>query len=370
MIETNEERRAYLALALTEGVGPTRLDNLRHTFGSWTGALAAPVAFLGSVPAMNRTVAAAIGRADPGNVDRVLHALEELGGWLLTPFDPDFPEALRHVVPPPTILFGLGDRALLGRPAAALVGSRHPTGYGIEVARTAARAVGAAGLAVVSGMARGLDAVAHWGALEQGGATVGILGNGLGVVYPAANAALYQRVAREGLLLSEHPPGERPNAGSFPRRNRLIAALARVVLIIEAAEGSGALITVRSALEQGKDVLAVPGPVTSRTSAGTNFLIQEGAEPYLSPDDLLRFFPEVPPAVRAAIRGEVPGGAARLRLSDGLRRLYEALDGVPRPVEALVEEVRLSPVEVIAGLSELELAGLADREAGGFRRSR
>lgn len=366
----NEERRAYVALALTNGIGPQRLDNLRKFFGTWTGALEAPVALLGSVPAMNRAAAAAIAGRDRTAVDRVLGQLTVQGGWLLHPEDPDFPATFPHLAVPPALLFGLGKRSLLLAPAVAIVGSRHPTGYGVEVARTASRVAAAAGLAVVSGMARGLDAVAHWGALEESGATIGVLGNGLGVIYPAANRALYERVAAEGLLLTENPPGERPNAGSFPRRNRLISALARVTLVVEAAAGSGALITAREALDQGKEVLAVPGPVTSRTSAGTNRLISDGAVPYLEPDDVLRFFPEVPREVRAAVRGAAGGDVAMLRLREDVRRLYESLDGVPRTVDALVDELGLPPSEVIAGLSELEIVGLADREAAGFRRSR
>lgn len=367
---SDDERRAYVALALTEGIGPGRLDSLRKFFGTWTGALEAPVALLGSVPAMNRRVAAAVQGRDRARVDRVLTDVAACGAWLLCPFDPDFPGVLPHLATPPTLLFGLGDRRLLPRPAVAIVGSRHPTGYGVEVTRTAARVAGAAELVVVSGMARGLDAVAHWGALEGGGATIGVLGNGLGVVYPAANRGLYERVAADGLLLTEHPPGERPNAGSFPRRNRLISALARVTLVVEAAADSGALITAREALNQGKDVLAVPGPVTSRTSAGTNRLIFEGAAPYLEPDDFLRYYPEVHPEFRAAVRKASPDGVASLRLRNDLRRLYESLDGVPRTVDALVEELRLAPSEVIAGLSELEIVGLADREPSGYRRCR
>ena len=194
------------------------------------------------------------------------------------PTDPEFPAILRHIPEPPPVLFVQGD---LG---AARAAGCSPS-WGAETTPPTARRpvvesrgeAAAAGVVVVSGMARGLDAVAHAAALDAGGATIGVLGNGLGVIYPAANRLLYQRVAEGGLLLTEFPPGERPHVGSFPRRNRLISGLARVTVVVEAAEGSGALITAGAALEQGREVMAVPGPVTSPQSVGPNRLIRDGA---------------------------------------------------------------------------------------------
>ena len=160
------------------------------------------------------------------------------------------------------------------------------------VAALGRRAAARAGLVVVSGMARGLDAVAHaGGARGRRGTTIGVLGNGLGVVYPAANRALYDRVFGGGLLITEFPPGERPHAGSFPRRNRLISGLARVTVVVEAAVGSGALITAGTALDQGREVMAVPGPITSPVSIGANRLIRDGATPYLELADLASSIP-------------------------------------------------------------------------------
>ena len=223
---------------------------------------------------------------------RLVEDAERLGARILIPDDAGFPPLLRTIAEPPPVLFALGNLALLERPALAVVGSRDHTGYGETVARSVAAQAARAGIVVVSGMARGLDAVAHTAALDAGGATVGVLGNGLGVIYPAANRRLYERVAANGLLLTEFPPGERPHAGSFPRRNRLISGLARVTLVVEAAVGSGALITAGAALDQGREVLAVPGPITSAVSAGTNRLIRDGATPYLEPVDLFTHYPE------------------------------------------------------------------------------
>ncbi len=268
------ERAAYVALALTPGIGPSRLQAILDVCHTATGALSAPFAFLRSIPGISAAAATAIASTDPASGVRAVEAAQRVGGRTLIAVDPEYPELLRQIPDPPPLLFVLGDLSLLERPAVAIVGSRDHTTYGAEVARALAWGLGSGGIVVVSGMARGLDAVAHAGALDGGGGTIGVLGNGLGVVYPAANRALYQRVAERGLLLTEFPPGEKPTAGSFPRRNRLISGLARVTVVVEAAEGSGALITAGTALDQGRDVMAVPGPITSPSSVGTNRLIR------------------------------------------------------------------------------------------------
>ena len=176
---------------------------------------------------------------------------------------------------------------VFARAAVGIVGSRDHTSYGAEAARLLAAGVASAGAVVVSGMARGIDAIAHAAALDAGGNSVGILGNGFGVIYPAANRVLYERMVARGCLITELPPGERPHAGAFPRRNRLISGLAGVTVVVEAAPTSGALITADCALDQGRVALAVPGPITSPTSIGCNKLIQQGAKPVLTPGDIL-----------------------------------------------------------------------------------
>lgn len=355
-----DERRAYVALALIPGIGPARLNNVRQVFGSYRGALAAPFALLCTVPAMSRAAATAVANRDPDVLDRVDQALDRVSGRILTPFDPDFPRSLTTIEDPPVLLFAQGRLELFERPTIAIVGSRHPTPYGVDVTRSAAGAAAGAGITVVSGMARGLDAVAHWAAVDRPGGTIGVLGNGLGVVYPAANRTLYSRVAAEGLLVTEHSPGERPNAGSFQRRNRLIAGLARATLVVEGGEKSGALITAGAAIDQGRDVLVVPGQITSRLSMGTNAWLRDGATPYLEPADLWRLFPEV-----AAPKDQ----PARSIASQQPRRVLEVLDGVPRTVDDLADELGLPPGEVAGALTELEVVGLADRGPAGFTRS-
>jgi DNA processing protein len=365
----DEQRAAYVALALIPGIGPSRLHAILEVCQTATGAFSAPFAFLRSIPGMTGASASAVAAGSVEAGARAVRQVEQLGGRVLTLEDPDYPTLLRHIPEPAPVLFALGDLSLLERPAVAIVGSRDHTPYGGEVARAVAWAAASAGLAVASGMARGLDAVAHEAALEAGGATIGVLGNGLGVVYPAANAALYRRVAERGLLLTEFPPGEKPSAGSFPRRNRLISGLARVTVVVEAAEGSGALITAGTALEQGRDVMVVPGPITSPCSVGANRLIRDGAEPLLDPADLLAHYPEaVPPAAGAAAR---PPVARPLPddLSPEERAVAELLGAEPAPLEDLVGRSGRAPQHVLAVLSALEIAGLVEQQAGKrFRR--
>jgi DNA processing protein len=364
----DEERLAYLALALTPGIGPVRLQALGRTFRSWRAAWQAPLARVAAVPTMNLAAATAIQATAAAAVTRLLARSAELGVVVLIPGDPAWPERLSPIGDPPTVLFALGDLGLVGRPAVAVVGSRTPTLYGVQITREIGRVAGEAGLVVVSGMARGLDAVAHWAALDAGGKTIGILGNGIGVIYPAANRLLYERVARDGLLLTEHPPGERPNAGSFSRRNRLISGLASLTVVVEAALRSGALGTADAALDQGREVMAVPGSVQSRTSAGTNRLIQTGASVYLEPADLVDRFPSLSREIRARFRA-TGKPAAPGELDRSQSRVYRWLEVKPKPIDAIAWEAGLPAQEVLAVLTELELAGLAQQSTGGFARA-
>src|SRR5258706_15440969 len=277
---------ATLALSLVPGIGPQRLRLIVATFGSAEAALAAPQVKLRTLEGVGRAAASAITAARPEDGARVLAQLASLGAGVLVSGQPEFPTQLHDIPDPPPVLYCWGDTSLLTRPAVAFVGSRDHTAYGAEATRILATAV-AQRAVVVSGMARGIDAIAHTAALDAGGRSIGVLGNGFGVIYPAANRALYDRMVQCGLLVTEHPPGERPHAGSFPRRKRLTPGLSRAVVVVEADVKSGALVTANVGLEQGRPVLAVPGPITSRTSAGCNKLIQQGAKPALCAADVL-----------------------------------------------------------------------------------
>jgi DNA processing protein len=271
--------------------------------------------------------------------------------------DAAFPPLLRaiHDPPPQLYLRGAAESELLARPSVALVGARSCSSYGRSVTRSLARDLAAAGLVVVSGMARGIDGEAHRGAIDGGGATVAVLGCGIDRDYPAAHAELARRIGETGLVVSEYEPGVEPTPWRFPARNRIIAGLCPVTVVIEARERSGALITADFALEEGREVLAVPGEITSTLSAGTNALLRLGATPVTRADDVLELFglDRAPPA--AAALGSV---AAAL-----LGRLGEG----PLTADDLLRATAVDPGEATAALVELELAGRVAIEDGVYR---
>jgi DNA processing protein len=381
---SDADRPAYVALALTAGIGAARMGSLLARFDTASRVLAASFDQLRTVRGISPAAATAVRERSVADGEKVLVQVSALGGTCLLPSDAPFPAAFREIPDPPTLLFAQGNLEALTAPAVAIVGSRDHTAYGAEVCRAVAGAAAESGLAVVSGMARGLDAIAHSTALAVGGTTIGVLGNGLGVIYPAANRTLYQAVAERGLLLTEFPPGERPGAGAFPRRNRLISALARVTVVIEAAAGSGTMITVSTALAQGRDVMAVPGSITSPTSIGTNRLIRDGAEPLLEVEDLLAHYPEVGGSAVQRLEGAgsavepAPSGArGRLGGSIALRELppppgltpaeatlFGALRAGPASLDDLVSKTGASVPETLCAISTLELRGIVSQASG------
>jgi DNA processing protein len=269
----------------------------------------------------------------------------------------EFPELLRQIHDPPPALFlrGSADPAVLARPAVAIVGARACSAYGAQVARMLGRELAASGLVVVSGLARGVDGEAHRGALEAGGVTVAVLGCGIDRDYPTAHAELARRICEQGLVVSEYEPGVEPAPWRFPARNRIIAGLTAVTVIVEARERSGALITADFALEDGREVFAVPGEITGSLATGTNRLLRQGAAPLTSSEDVLELF-----GLAASQRPRRPAvgetAAAVLdRLADGAASADE-----------LARKTGLGPGPLAAALAELELAGLAAEADGRY----
>ena len=355
---------ATLTLAGVQGIGSQRLRTLVATFGSAQAALDAPQSKLAAIFGIGRAAATAIKEARLDDGLRVLDSLKELGARVLLAGDPDFPASLEEIPEPPAVLYAWGDVTLLARPCVAFVGSRDHTMYGAEAASVLAGAV-AQRAVVVSGMARGIDAIAHTAALDAGGKSIGVLGNGFGVIYPAVNRALYDRMIAHGCLITEHPPGERPHEGSFSRRNRLISGLSRGVVVVEAAIGSGALVTANLGLEQGREILAVPGPITSRTSVGCNKLIQQGAKAVLCAADI---FEEV--GLSSGMRETgvaLSTPAPRVPPIDltGLQlTLWSRMTTEPQHVDALVAATQTGAANVLGALTELELRGLVRQGPG------
>jgi DNA processing protein len=271
--------------------------------------------------------------------------------------DAGYPRLLAAIHDPPSTIYlrGSGEDALLSQPAVAVVGARSCSSYGRSVARSLARELAAAGLVVVSGMARGIDGEAHRGALEVGGVTVAVLGCGVDRDYPAAHAELARRICERGLVVSEYEPGVEPAPWRFPARNRIIAGVCEAAVVVEARERSGALITADFALEEGRDVFAVPGEITSALSAGTNALLRLGATPVTCAGDVLELFELAP-----AEPDDSPLGPAATALLERLR------DGALTGNE-LVRVAGVDPAEASAALMELELARRVALEDGVYR---
>ena len=264
----------------------------------------------------------------------------------------EFPSSLAAIFDPPVGLFvrGAADLALLDRPAVALVGARSCSSYGAQVARMLGRELAAAGLVVVSGMARGIDGEAHRGALEAGGATVAVLGCGVDRDYPASNAELARRIADGGLIVSEYAPGVEPAPWRFPARNRIVAGLSQATVVVEARERSGALITADLALEEGREVFAVPGEITSSLSGGTNALLRHGATAATCAGDVLESFGLGAPEALAP-----PAEAAPI------------LERLPATADELVRALGIDAGAVAALLMELELSGFVSEAEGVYR---
>ena len=276
-----------------------------------------------------------------------------LGLSILTQPSPDYPDRLRQIPDPPIVLWVRGEREIVHGPAVAIVGSRSATPTGIAVSVRLGRELAEAGLVVVSGLARGIDGAAHRGALDAGGRTLGVLGSGVDVIYPREHAALAEEMRARGAIVSELAPGTPPRAGHFPLRNRIISGLAHAVVVVEASERSGSLITARAALEQGRDVLAVPGNVISGRHRGCHALIKDGARLVETVDDVLDEL-KWP-------RLATPEPAATLQLS-GLEGTMAA--GEPYSVDELAQATGRPVHELLAELGALEIAGRVARRAG------
>jgi DNA processing protein len=365
-----------LRLAMIPGVGPLRLAQLLKRFGSAERALGASAADLTALPRFGEGLAGrVVAAAGPEGRERTTKALErlaKLGAVAITPDDLAYPDAFRVLPDAPFLLFACGRLELLGKPGVGMVGTREPTDYGRRTAQELAGNLARAGYGIVSGMAKGIDAASHAGALAADGDTVGVLGHGIDLVYPRENARLFAVMRERGLLITELVPGEEPRAGNFPRRNRLISALSEGVLVVEMAARSGAQHTVTYALEQGKEVFAVPGPIGSPVSAGTNQLLKEGARLVTSASDVLeelrgigRPVPDAPrrAAARPASREPQPAPEPE-GLSPAEAKTWAALGAEPLHVDDVAASAELAPGAVLAALLGLELRGAAEQLPG------
>jgi DNA processing protein len=354
------EVRDLLTLRLVPGLGPRLTAALLERFGSARGVLEAGPAQFAEVPHIGAKLAgdfhAAIRRAD---VQAELDAIARHEVHLVPLGAPGYPAPLATLCDPPPLLYVRGSLEERDANAVALVGARHCTSYGRRMAENLATGLARAGFTIVSGLARGVDAAAHRGALQAGGRTVAVLAGGLARIYPPEHTDLAREVQAAGALLSEAAMGMEPMAGMFPARNRLISGLSRAVVIVEAAERSGALITASHAAEQGRTVFAVPGPIDSATSDGTNALLRKGAILCRGVDDVL----EELDGVRAAPSAARPV-APPPELDDVQRRIWDFLAESPRHVDDITRHVGLPVADVTRSLMLLEMKKVVRRLPG------
>lgn len=341
-----DRRLDALALALAPGVGAGAYRDRVATFGSASHALAA-------------TLSAAERTALRAEAERMCDDAVRCGARLLLAGDEDFPARLNELYAPPPYLFAVGNLAVLEGRVVAVVGTRRATPYGERATRVLVGALARAGVCIVSGMARGIDAAAHRAALEARAPTVAVLGTGIDVVYPAEHRALHRVIAETGLLLSEFPCGSRAAPASFPRRNRIIAALGRATLIVEAGLKSGAHLTVKAAMALHRDIGAVPGPIDAPQSFRPNDLIREGAQPILCAEDAL--------ALAGIPRGTRPSAVPTLRGDEQL--VWAALRSGAGDAESVAAAAGLEPHRALAAVTALEIAGLVESSPTGELRA-
>lgn len=353
-----QERRDWLRLARSEGVGPVTFFGLMARCGS-------PGAALEALPGLARNAGRrSLKIADPAAVDREIAATTAIGARVVAACEPDYPPALAALTPPPPVVTLRGDAGLAARRCVAIVGARNATGAGLKLTRQIAAGLGAAGMVVVSGLARGIDGAAHSAALASG--TIAVVAGGIDHVYPSEHAELHAAIADRGLIVSESAYGHDVQARDFPRRNRLISGLSLGVIVVEAELRSGSLITARTALEQGREVFAVPGHPLEPRSTGPNSLLRQGATLVESGDDVIAALQQAAPTLRAPTG---PGFMGVPLAPEALTRLVGALDELvsttPMTLDELARETGAGVGAVAAALVELELAGRVILSASG-----
>lgn len=358
-----------LRLSLVSGVGPLVRRKLIERFDSPGAVLAAAPSELREVPGVGpklmHKIASACKEID---VEREIALCSEHDIEILLEPRGDAPEngyprMLREIHDPPGVLFVRGKLKPQDTMAIGIVGTRHATQYGLRQAQRLAGSLARAGLTIVSGLARGIDAAAHRAALAAGGRTVAVLASGVLSIYPPEHNKLAEEVIAGGALLSESPPGVRPLSGMFPQRNRLISGLSLGVIVVEAAQRSGALITARHAMEQGREVFAVPGHVDDRTAAGCHRLIRDGAKLVETADDVLE---ELGPLVESTPRDDGPPvrHPAELMLNELEQKVLSAIDTEATPIDQIVTQSGLTVPQVLSTVSVLEMRRLVRRLSG------
>ena len=354
---------SWLRLSRAPGIGSTTLLTLLEAFGSPENILGASHAQLQRVIADDHQLIDGLSRPTEESQQAADIAwLQQDDCHLVSVLDDDYPPLLREIPDPPALLYIRGNPGLLSLPQLAIVGSRNPTPAGSENARAFARSLVAGGLTVTSGFALGIDAAAHQGAIDGGGSTIAVVGTGLDRVYPASHHELAHQVVQSGAIVSEFPLGTPPLRQNFPRRNRIISGLSLGTLVVEAALRSGSLITARLAIEQGREVFAIPGSIHSPLSKGCHRLIRQGAKLVETANDIIEELGALVSTLKQVSEGDVPSQTIK-RTSENALLEYLGFD--PIDIDTLVERSGLTPEAISSMLLDMELAGEIKSCAGG-----
>lgn len=373
----DDYRDAWLRLSLIPGMGPVKLLRLVERFGSPQAVFTAPRGGISEIT-NGKTATLIQGAHHNAQIQQQINHThywlnESEQHWLLTLHDPRYPTQLTQLNDPPPVLYGIGDPSLLSEPQIAIVGSRRPTAQGRKIARDFACALSKKGLVITSGLAMGVDGAAHEGALMAGQPTVAVLGTGVDCCYPAQHRLLYEQIGQRAVVISEFPLGTKPFAGNFPKRNRIVVGLSVGVLVVEAATQSGSLISARLAMEQGRDVFAIPGSILNTQSSGCHQLIKDGATLATCPDELiadlapqLRGFIEPQPVVpqeRHVSKPTLPS-----HLSGNQQTVAQAMGFETIGCDDLAATLQMECSALMVTLTELELEGVVQSVPGGFIR--
>ena len=353
------EKAFWIAFNQVPGIGPARLTALIDVCGSVEAAWKAPIQRLKEAGLDRRSLESLLAMRRSLDLEAAWQRVEQSGARVYTWNDDDYPDNLRQIPLAPPVIFAQGELVEEDRLAVALVGTRQASAYGREVARTLGSELARNGITVVSGLALGIDAIAHEAALEAGGRTLAVLGSGVDQIYPAQNRKMALAMIQQGALLSEYPLGTRPEASNFPPRNRIISGLSLAIVVVEAGQRSGALITAKFAAEQGRDVFAVPGSILQPSSAGCNALIQDGALPLLSINDLLEQLHLERVAVQREARQSIAADPTE-------RLLLVHLSSEPIHLDEIVRLSAMPAAQVSGLLAMMELKGLV-RQSGSMR---
>ena len=349
--------RDILLLLTIPNIGPGRVRKLLSLFDNASEIIRSPLKQLTRLDGVDGKIARQLkSGADEKRVDEQFARMEKTGISCLTIWDDNYPLLLKKTVSPPVVLFYRGKIPDPWPPMLGVVGTRMPTQYGRTIAEQISYRLVDNGIAVISGMARGIDTVAHAAALKRNGQTFAVLGCGVDTIYPPENRKIYEQILENGAILSEYFIGTKPDAVNFPRRNRIISGMSLGILVVEAGAKSGALITANYALEQNREVFAIPGNITSNRSIGPNRLIQQGAKLVGSIDDILE---ELSVKIRKPVEKPVPSN-----LGDLEKKLLEHLSFEPLHIDKLVLDLEQAPASILARLLTLELMGLVKQLSG------